>query len=299
MMPYDSSRRAAEELRKEIEELLGSIGFLCRVFSRGKNKESLEKKVNSVPGKYSVSGRLIQDIVGIRVILYFPEDIPIVQEILCGRYSHIASASTIDAPSANEFSVTRHNLIFVLPVPHDRDIRAVAHEVPIDCTFEVQIRSILSEGWHEVEHDLRYKRPAHWDGHDDLSRSLNGLVATLETAEWSMRKILDDLAYRHYKNKNWAAMLHCALRMRATPHLSSEICAALDSDLNLAKEIFRISRHAVFRSLVKLAPKIPVTLDNIVYLWNFVSVGNQSITNLTPQFLRDTFEASLMQPVQH
>ncbi|MBK7959276.1 MAG: hypothetical protein IPK03_14995 [Bacteroidetes bacterium] len=27
----------------------------------------------------------------------------------------------------------------------------------VDSTFEVQLRTILSEGWHEIDHDLRYK----------------------------------------------------------------------------------------------------------------------------------------------
>lgn len=289
--PY---RRVAEELRKEIEDLLNSIGFLCRVFGRGKSQISLRSKLEAHPGKYSVDGKLIQDAVGIRVVLYFPEDITIVEEILRTNYKCDDKSSTIDTPNATVFSVTRHNLVFKVPERWLRDMRNSGEQIPIDSTFEVQVRTILSEGWHEVEHDLRYKRKNDWIGSDDLSRSLNGVVATLETAEWSMRKIFDDLAYRHYRNGQWEAMLHSALRMRVTPNLSPKICEILDHDGVLAKDIFRINRTSVFRSLSKLAPKIPLTLDNLVYLWNFISTSDPRIRALIPQVIQETFDAALL-----
>lgn len=167
-------------------------------------------------------------------------------------------------------------------------------ENPVDFTFELQIRTILSEGWHEVEHDLRYKRLDDWKQHDDLSRSLNGVVATLETAEWSMRKIFEDLAHRHYKNRNWEAMLHTSLRMRISSTLSSNICSILNADAKVAKLMFRLDRATVLRSLSKLAPKIPINLDNMIYLWNYICSGSSSISEITPAVLLINFEANLI-----
>ncbi len=292
MIAQQVTRRVAEELRREIEELLGSVGFLCRIFGRGKTQQSLGKKLSEHPEKYSNDGKLVQDVIGIRVVLYFPEDIPIVQEILCGKYRHDPSSSTIDRPDTSIFSVTRHNLIFKIPPPYEREIVTATHGAPIDCTFEVQIRTILSEGWHEVDHDLRYKQKANWIGHDDLSRSFNGIVATLETAEWSMRKILDDLAYRQYKEMKWGAMLYSVLRMRISSSLSGILSAEFDRDTVLAKEMLRVDRRVLFRSLTMLAPRIPITLDNLVFLWNHVSIGNENVSKLCPQILRETFEAA-------
>ena len=290
MISDDAFRRASEELRREVEELLGSVGFLCRVFGRGKSRHSLTRKLNSTPGKYSVGGRLIQDPVGIRVVLYFSEDIEIVQEILGSRYQLDPDGTTVDVPSSTVFSVTRHNLVFKVPKKHERDMKIGSNGAPIDSTFEVQIRTILSEGWHEVEHDLRYKNPDHWDGQNDLNRSLNGVVATLETSEWTMRKILDDLAYRNYKQRAWSAMLHSTLRMRITPALSEKIRIAFDSDQQLAKEALRINRKDVFRNLSKLTPKIPVTIDNVIWMWNHFGSKNAVIAASAPDFLREQFE---------
>lgn len=289
---YEPYRRVADALRKEIDGELTTLGLLCRVFGRAKTRQSLTRKLDSSPGKYANGGRLIQDVVGIRVVLYFPEDIHIVEELLRAKYECDDNSCTIDRPIATEFSVTRHNLIFKLPAEFDRDVRDTGG-FPIDKTFEVQVRTILSEGWHEVEHDLRYKRLAHWSGHDDLSRGLNGVVATLETAEWSMRKIFDDLAARHFASRQWAAMLHTQLRMRVSSDLSKPIEELLDSDDRLAKDLYRVNRMSIFRSLSQLAPRIPLSIDNVVHLWNFTTLSNPRLSELRPQILSDVFSTSL------
>lgn len=289
---YEPYRRIAEALRRQVDDDLTSVGFLCRVFGRTKGMASLRRKLESSPGKYTHGGRLIQDIVGLRVILYFPEDVQIVEELLRSKYTCDEGSCTIDRPVATVFSVTRHNLVFRLPAEFRRDASS-ADGYPVDRTFEVQIRTILSEGWHEVEHDLRYKRLDHWVGHDDLSRGLNGVVATLETAEWSMRKIFDDLAARHLECHQWAAMLHTVLRMRVSTSLSQPMASLLDSDEGLASELYRINRMSVFRSLSQLAPRIPLSIDNVIHLWNFTTLDSPRISALRPQVLSDIFSASL------
>lgn len=293
MIYAEAFHRIAENLRREIETAIGELGILCRVFGRGKSSHSIEKKMLKEPDKYSSTGRLLQDAIGIRVVIYFPEDIESVKNLLCSKYTFDSRSSTIDTPSATNFSVSRYNLIFKVPGHSDTEMSRAINGIAIDSTFEVQIRTILSEGWHEVEHDLRYKCPSHWDGHDDLSRALNGVVATLETAEWSTRKIFDELSYKHYRNKQWAAMLHTSLRMRLDPSLSFSVSDILDADAAVAKDLFRINKAQVIKNLSTLEPKIPLNLDNIVYLWNFVSTKNSQLDDMTPNFLKEVFERDL------
>lgn len=280
-------KSSAERLRIEIEQKINSLGILFRVFGRGKDHYSLKNKLAREPGKYSADSKLIQDCIGIRIVLYFHEDIETVRKVLCKAYSLRQADSTIDAHETDQFSVTRYNLIFELPTHHVSEINRFNTIYPIDQTFEVQIRTMLSEGWHEVEHDLRYKCKEHWEGQHDLSRALNGIMATIETAEWSMKKIFDDLSYRHYKNKNWPAMLHTKLRMRLNAKLSKEITEILDSDPQLAKDLFRIDRFVVIERLFELEPKIPVNLDNIVYVYNKFNLKNDSLSKITPTLISE------------
>lgn len=277
----------AEDVRREIEDILSSIGMLFRVFARGKDPASLESKLQREPGKYQIGGKLIQDSIGVRVALYFADDIPIVKSILESRFEVKRDASTIDRPESDQFSVTRYNLVFNLANEAADNFSRIRGSAPLDLTFEVQLRSILSEGWHEVEHDLRYKAKANWIDHDDLSRVLNGIVATLETSEWNMGKVFEELAYRHYKSKNWQGMLPSILRMRLKGLITQPIIDALNSDIQVAKDLLRIDRPKLLRSLSRAKPKLPVTPDNVILFWNAVGPRHQCLLELTPVVVND------------
>ena len=282
----------AEEIRREIEDVLHKVGFLCRVFARGKSQVSLDNKLNKDEGKYCKNGKTIQDAIGIRVALYFEEDIDIVAKMLRDKYEIDKASSTIDNHATDQFNVTRHNLIFRLPDMYISDMQRIIGAMPIDTSFEIQLRSILSEGWHEVDHDLRYKTKSSWDQQDDLSRAFNGILATLETAEWGMRRIFDDLAYRHYKMQNWENMLHHKIRLRIEPRLSDEIICIFQNDNEFAKDVFRLNRKHVIDRLSKLKPSLPLSLDNIVYVWNYIGPKNKIVLESTPALILDALARS-------
>lgn len=284
-------KHIAEYIRRDIEEILLRVGLLCRVFGRGKGKQSLATKQNKVDGKYTLDGKRIQDAIGIRVAFYFSEDIEIVEKILSSKFKLDEKSSTVDIPTTDQFTVIRHNLIYQVPSEYLLDFQRAVGNQPIDTTFELQLRSILSEGWHEVDHDLRYKSKSNWDSQDDLSRALNGIMATLETSEWSMRKIFEDLAYRHYKKKNWPAMLHSKVRMRATPILSKNLIDLLDKDNDLAKEVFRVNRKKVIHCFAHLPFGLPVNLDNVIYVWNHIGPKNHAVLKTTPALILDALQS--------
>ena len=281
----------AEEMRRDIDDMLSSVGILFRVFSRGKEPDSINKKLRAVADKYHLGGKMIQDAIGIRVALYFPDDIPIVKSILESRFKIENDASTIDRPENDQFKVTRYNLIFRLPSETEVNFKRIRGNDPLDSTFEVQLRSILSEGWHEVEHDLRYKAKDNWIGHDDLSRVLNGIFATLETSEWGMGRIFEELSYRHYRSHNWQGMLPSLLRMRLKGVITQTLVDALNSDMQAAKDLLKIDRAKLLRSLSKAKPKLPVTPDNVIFFWNATGPRHQCLEMLTPEVVRDAADS--------
>lgn len=289
----------ALEVSREIEDILLKGGILCRVFSRGKSTSSLKKKIDGNPGKYNKSSHLIQDAVGIRVVVYFQDDIEVVQSLLTRNFAYDAASSAIDLPDKNSFRATRHNLIFRLSDVNAEELAKLTSIYPIDSCFEVQIRSMLSEGWHEVEHDLRYKCIDFWSDHDDLSRALNGVIATLETSEWSMSRIFDALSYRHYKNSNWPAMLHTRLRIRTKPTLDPNTAGILTACPKLAKRMSRIDRVAVIHHFEKLRPQLVPSLDNACYIWNLIAGpdGNRDLQDSTPSIIIDAFKDASLESV--
>ena len=232
----------------------------------------------------------MQDLIGIRIALYFKDDIDICIEILKSNYTVIEMVR--DEEKSDIFSPMRLNLVCQMPENVSDALSSDLWEFPIDKTFEIQVRTIFSEGWHEVEQDLRYKNKSDWADHVDLSRNLNGILATLETCDWAIINVLDRLAYQKYKNQDWEAKMRNHLRMHLenTP-LSSAILTLLNKDNNLAKEFFRVDRKFI---LLQLSSEkmfmLPKRLDNIIYFANELIIKDSRITALIPEKLRERLD---------
>lgn len=162
----------------------------------------------------------------------------------------------------------------------------------LDDTFEVQIRTVLSEGWHEVEHDLRYKCQDDWSGYSDLGRALNGIFATLETSDWGMMKLFETLAYRHYKAGEWSQMVRTKFRLRSESDLSKEVVDRLKLYPETGKKIFRINREIFLSRIIKNKVELPINADNIIYIGNYLYAGNTAILDITPQRILRILENS-------
>lgn len=272
----------ANNLQQLIQKEMDKLGLLCRVFSRAKTIQSIDKKIAKSPGKYSSSGKKIQDAFGVRVALYFPDDQAVAMDVLKNSFPYDAESSTIDTPDGSVFAANRCNLVFKLPSDLSRTSHLLDTYDVLDDTFEVQIRTILSEGWHEVEHDLRYKCQNDWDGYSDLGRALNGIFASLETSDWGMMKVFETLAYRHYKAGEWTQMIRTKFRLRSDSGLSEDVISKLRLYPETGKRIFRINREVFLNTIIKYKLEFPITADNIVYIGNFLFAGNPELTDLTP-----------------
>lgn len=281
-MQYFTENFIVKEIHDKIDHELSRIGLLYRVFSRGKSENSLKMKYDRNPNKYTEDGKKIQDLIGIRVTTYFPDDIEIAINAIKKLFEYDSDSSTIDCHQSSTFSAIRCNLVFKLPDDLIDQSDILRKYNWIDKTFEVQFRTVLSEGWHEVDHDLRYKCKEDWSDHDDLERALNGIFASLETSDWGMMKIFDELSHRHYKKKEWAQMLRTKLRLRAGNGLSDGVIDLLNSDYNLCKTIFRIKRAELLKSFIKYRIIMPITLDNILFFANYVQLNEPRIEALTP-----------------
>ncbi|MFM5858497.1 hypothetical protein ACET53_04285 [Aeromonas veronii] len=288
---YNSEESIARQIHDIIDKELTRAGLLFRVFYRAKTKHSIESKINNNPGKYTPDGKKIQDLYGIRVALYFSDDSSLAQNAIKNIFEYDHSSSAIDKNEINLFAATKCNLIFKLSRDLIEQSSILSTNPLIDKTFEVQFRTILSEGWHEVEHDLRYKCSDDWRNKDDLSRAFNGIYASLETSDWSMLKLFEDLAYKHYKSQRWEAMIRHKFRLRLTTQLSEELSKAITSE-QLGKNIYRINRSDFLRKIFMSKINIPITMNNIVFLCNLFYINNKAILEKTPSPIVNMFKES-------
>lgn len=277
-----------QDIIKVIENNLNRCCLYYRIFGRSKSPSSTTIKLSS---KNYQGQKKMQDLLGVRVALYFKDDIAICREIIENTF--IIDNITKDEEKIDTFSPTRLNYVCRLPETNQYDIPKELYEkYPIDTTFEIQLRTIFSEGWHEIEHDLRYKSNADWKGNNDLSRALNGIFATLETCDWSILNVFEELSYRKYKEKDWGAMLKNKLRIHFIDEkINKEIDELLNGNPSIAKELLRVDRHELLLSLSnKRIINFPKTLNNVIFTINELYIGNSTLHDLAPKVLCDQID---------
>lgn len=278
----------AFDLQREISGYLDKCGLYYRIFARCKSGFSTSAKMASK--EYEKSGRKMQDLFGVRIALYFKDDIDICVSII-EQNLHILE-KVQDVVRDDEFRPVRLNLVCDLPEQISNMLDSQIWNYPVDKTFEIQIRTIFSEGWHEVDHDLRYKNKQDWDGFADLSRSFNGILAVLETCDWGILKIVDNLSYQKYKERDWESMLRSHFRLHLDNcKLDSKIKNLLDTNASLAKRFFRTNRRDLLLFLSnKSVQRFPKNINNIVYITNALTIQDERLMEITPEILRKQVE---------
>lgn len=200
-MPYG----AEKEIEFMISDKLDKMGIYHHSTSRVKTKESLSHKIGT--GKYTTDKRSddysienskkIQDLIGIKILVYFVEDLNIVEKVLEDMFGKAAWSKSVHR--SGEFDPTKVNGVFSL----ERALRVTSsddwHSICVDETFEVQIKTVLFQSWHEIEHDMRYKNKEIWHNFEKIERKFNSILATLELCDDSVTSVLEDLSYNCYK----------------------------------------------------------------------------------------------------
>lgn len=286
--------RIARAVASEIEDEIAKAGIFYRIFFRCKERKSLDSKLNSITkegqAKYNGTSKFLRDIIGIRVNLYFVDDLNIVVNYFKEKYQSRFLEETIDQNETTEFKPTRINIIYSLPEDFKTEFREVIPDSRIDSVFELQFRTVLSEGWHEVEHDFRYKCSADWNLYPDLSRTFNGILASLETHEWSTIQLFERLSYSHYKSGDINAMIRTKLRIRFSDfNLRQELLDIIETEEGIKKEFFKIDRNNIIKFLLANRIGVPSNLENIIYLINHFFIKNTTIISITPEELKLDF----------
>lgn len=275
--------RICRNLATEIEDELIRVGVFFRIFYRVKTGESIEKKIiHKGENYYNGETKFLRDIIGIRVIFYFSDDLSLIYEHLKNYF--VLIEETIDKNDETKFAPTRGNLIFRIPESFVKEFTDVTANKIFDSTFEVQLRTILSEGWHEVDHDLRYKCIDDWQHSADLARNFNGILATLETSEYTILRLFEQLSNRHYKSKNLVALIRTKFRLRfANDSISEELIKLINNEI--IREIHKLDRLEVIKCLFKSGIILPITVENLIFMLNYHFIKNKKILDVTPKEL--------------
>ena len=296
---YNSDEKLLQE--HEIEEInnvkmsllntlvtkLNNAGIYFNSTSRIKSESSLLHKLET--GKYSMQegGRKIQDIIGIRINLFYLEDMDICEKIL--EETFLLDNWSKTKNEENKFEAQKCNGVFRIPSKYLRNIPASVWNKPFDQTFEVQLRTVLFEGWYEIEHEMRYKYKLGsdsretdlWTGHEDLSRVMNSIIANLELCDWSIMQIFNSIHDSQYKEKNWENAIRSKYRLRITQDpLKPELREYLDNNPDIVSQFHAVSKRELVEILLNKKYHKELTPDRVIYLINKEIVHNEYISRL-------------------
>lgn len=260
-----------ERLEEDIRTILGRTGIYFRIFNRAKTPFSIAQKLEKQGYGFGENEKKMQDLLGLRVVVYYQDDREIVRTILEKTFRQVGEWSKTDN-TEEEFKASKLNGVFRIPEEYRRVYNGDIGFLPIDITFEVQLRTISFEGWHEIEHDMRYKSPygeEFWRNNEDLSRTLNCVLANLELCDWSTLNVFDQLAHYHYKEGNWEMMLKGKFRLRfAVQPLSEKLGEFLDEHEEVASCLYQCSRPEVLFALLRDGYHDVITYDLLVKVIN-------------------------------
>ncbi len=282
-----------KKLKEKILNELNRIALLYRLHSRVKESTSIEEKITRKG--YSPDGKLMQDLIGFRITTYFYDDLKIVVDICKKLFEQVELV--YDEPDTEVFRPLRKNMVCRLPEDQlivFNDLKAKKNDYSIiDSTFEIQFRTTLSEGWHEVDHNLRYKCKNDWVELKNESRMLNGIYASLETSDQTLKALFEDISYHHYKSKRWEALIRNKFRLRFNQYpLQSEIIDVFNHDDEVGKQFFKLNRDKIIDYYINSTLSFPISFNTIVYFTNYFFLKNPKLIEMTPDVLLNEFKLS-------
>jgi ppGpp synthetase/RelA/SpoT-type nucleotidyltranferase len=168
-------------LKQRLEDLLVTNGIMIHsVIGRIKSPASFKKKF-SRPDRTYADLWDITDLVGLRVITYFEDNIEPIGRLIEDEFEvdYLNSQNKLRLQDHEKFGY--RSLHYVCRVPGHPHAR-----------FEIQIRTVLQHAWAEIEHDLGYKTNEEIPA--ALRRRFSQVAGLLEVADREFVALRSELA---------------------------------------------------------------------------------------------------------
>ena len=104
-----------KDLSLVMQKKLKKSGIYFRIFARVKEAGSVYQKLEWKKKEYLEKNKKMQDLVGLRIVLYYMDDIAVCKEMLQNTFAIIEKDSHEDIPKVNEFNPLRMNYVCRMP----------------------------------------------------------------------------------------------------------------------------------------------------------------------------------------
>jgi len=182
---YEQYQEIVDWLQRDIETLLNRERICGIVRARIKSFESYYQKLLRKCENYENTSvcRSINDLLGLRVVCPFLDDLKAVECVLECNYSILQIERKGNGHNFREFGYESTHLLLNVP---ELMYTCYGFETPI--VIEVQLRTILQDAWAEIEHQLVYKARAE-DKLRLIRRKLAAINATLTLLDLDIQEL--------------------------------------------------------------------------------------------------------------
>ena len=191
-----------EVVPEKLKEFFAEAGIIvAAVEHRVKKEDSLEGKIRLKGDKYH-SIYDVTDVVGVRVICFYNDDVDKVASVL-ERLFEIDWENTIDKRKVHEIDSFGYlSLHYVCRIPESTYTNSACPEMN-QIRFEVQMRTVLQHAWANMNHDTGYKSGVEIP--KVYRRNLSRLAGILELVDDEFSRIRHELAEYRRRIQNLVA----------------------------------------------------------------------------------------------
>ena len=190
---YEALNISGQRLLADLLKMLGLK--VLSISGRVKDRESLREKLLR-PGKDYKTLQQVTDVVGLRVVTFFEDDVDEVASTIAKEFDlvleHCVDRRYFEDPDRFGY----RSLHYVCRLSEGR--RNLSENARCrDEMFEIQIRSVLQHAWAEIEHDLGYKNAGTIP--NEIRHQLFRVAGLLELADREFKEVRDRT--EHYKEE--------------------------------------------------------------------------------------------------
>lgn len=175
-----------QSIYQQVRDVLRKHGGVPTIKCRVKRFDTYFNKLVAISRSDRKSNKpAITDILGLRIICPFLEDLKAIEELIKANFKVIELERKGSQHSIGEFGYNSvHFLIKIDRIPRE-------HKLPyMSDVCEVQLRTILQDAWAEVEHELIYKSDITLPI-ESIRRKLAAINATLTLSDLIFQEIRD------------------------------------------------------------------------------------------------------------
>ncbi len=279
----DKFNTIGERTHGLIEELLRQRRVKIHTISyRIKEKESLRTKINEKV-KYTTLTD-ITDIVGIRIITLFEDDVNEVAKMLKEEFE-VDPENSVDKRVTQYDKFGYSSLHFIVSFKASR-VQLSEYRIFEGQKVEIQIRSILQHAWAEMEHDIGYK--SHESIPDVAKRNFARLSALLETADFEFIRLRDTLLLYGREVKDNILVHPELIELDGISLLAFDEANDLLKKLDMRiTELFEANLIEDNKYLAEWGPRLNfMGIKNIGQLSNLIISEEDNIIELTRNFIQ-------------